>query len=345
MLNISLKNIKQESINAVFSVISHGGNVSRAEISEKTGLSLMTVGKVADMLLEKNIIVQSKQITHEVGRRAGLVNLNNENRMAIFDLSSYNFKLNIFDSALDFIDSYVYTYCSDCSFEENLFSFLSESKRFAEKSIKRNYFVGTAVSTPGAYYKESDSVKNTRITELNNVKIKETFVKYFGQEPMLIGENVKFGAIPHIRRIEDNRSKILFYLHIGESVAGAIAINGELVQSLESVSGEVGHMFVNNASGGIIVDDFVSSPDFPKDEKRRLIINIVHNAIWLLGPHTVIIESDDEEYYISSQDVINTFNYQLREFPEVLSLISETKNEYIGAGLLLRDKWLERLVY
>lgn len=50
MNNISLRSIKYESIKAIFTSIADSEKISRAEISEKTGLSLVTIGKIADAL-------------------------------------------------------------------------------------------------------------------------------------------------------------------------------------------------------------------------------------------------------------------------------------------------------
>ena len=60
MNNISLKSIKYESIKAIINSISEADRISRAEISEKTDLSLVTVGKIADALLERNVVTQIK---------------------------------------------------------------------------------------------------------------------------------------------------------------------------------------------------------------------------------------------------------------------------------------------
>ncbi|MBE6599562.1 MAG: hypothetical protein E7638_08985 [Ruminococcaceae bacterium] len=51
MKNISLQSIKWESVRSIFSIIAERDTVSRAEIAEGTGLSLVTVGKAADALL------------------------------------------------------------------------------------------------------------------------------------------------------------------------------------------------------------------------------------------------------------------------------------------------------
>ena len=87
MERINLSSIKKESVRAIFHAITGKDQISRAEIAELTGLSLMTVGKVVDALLERHVIIQSKEIKNMAGRRAGLVSLNTDKFFMIIDLT------------------------------------------------------------------------------------------------------------------------------------------------------------------------------------------------------------------------------------------------------------------
>ena len=55
MEKYSLGSIKRDSIRRVFAVIEKEESVSRLAISKETGLSLMTVGKIADAFAEKKL--------------------------------------------------------------------------------------------------------------------------------------------------------------------------------------------------------------------------------------------------------------------------------------------------
>lgn len=344
MGNINLKSIKKESINAVFSVIAAGHDISRADISHATGLSLMTVGKVTDTLLEKNIIVQAKETKHEVGRRAGLVNLNADNKMAIFDLSTYNFKMSIFNVFIKFEKQIEHEYNSAQSYETNLYDFLKKSEEYIKSNINPAEFIGAAVSVPGPYYEANDCILNKRIPKLNSVSLKKTFADTVGFEPQVIEENVKLGAMAHIRETEKYRSKIIFYLHIGEGVSGAISIDGELVRGTDGFSGQIGQMIFGGLPNNMNIEEYIKSETVSKDDKIKVLTAVIHNIIWLLGPHTVIIESEDEMYDITTQDIINTFNFRQRNFPEIVSTVADISNSYVGAAMLLRDKWLENIL-
>ena len=95
MQNISLKSIKWESIKAIFNSISAAEKISRADISAETGLSLMTVGKVADALLNMHIVSQAKASAGTAGRRAGMLSINSTPYAVILDLTSPNFHMSV----------------------------------------------------------------------------------------------------------------------------------------------------------------------------------------------------------------------------------------------------------
>jgi hypothetical protein len=63
MENINLRSIRWESIKSVFLSIAKSEKTSRADISADTDLSLMTVGKVADALMNIEAIEQYKGVS------------------------------------------------------------------------------------------------------------------------------------------------------------------------------------------------------------------------------------------------------------------------------------------
>ena len=87
MEKYSLGSIKRDSIRRVFACIKNKELISRLEISQQTGLSLMTVGKIADALAEKDVIIQQKGTTGSVGRKASYISLNKDNFALVLDIA------------------------------------------------------------------------------------------------------------------------------------------------------------------------------------------------------------------------------------------------------------------
>lgn len=88
MPEISLNDIKYENAKNVFRILRAGKNFSRAEISNVCGLSLMTVGKIIELLDSVGLIIQHKSDGKNVGRKSYICSVNTERRMMIFDFSN-----------------------------------------------------------------------------------------------------------------------------------------------------------------------------------------------------------------------------------------------------------------
>ena len=83
MEDFGLDRIRRESIKRIFSCIPADRHISRLEISEKTGLSLMTVGKITDALLEKGVVSYAKSEDGGVGRKAKHISLSDEKKLIV----------------------------------------------------------------------------------------------------------------------------------------------------------------------------------------------------------------------------------------------------------------------
>ena len=112
MNNITLKSIKCESIKSIFS------SIADAEISAKTDLSLVTVGKVADALLDMNIVCQVKEVKPQAGRRAGLLGVNPDKFAVILDITSYDFRVSVLDLRLHLVEKYIFNHKQEMLYED-----------------------------------------------------------------------------------------------------------------------------------------------------------------------------------------------------------------------------------
>lgn len=67
--------IRRESVGKIFGIMSDGGVHSRTELAEGSGLSLMTVGKVVELLASASLVIQKKENTATAGRKSSLCSL------------------------------------------------------------------------------------------------------------------------------------------------------------------------------------------------------------------------------------------------------------------------------
>ena len=78
-----LAGIRQKSIEKIFAALSDGRTTTRADIAEKTGLSLVTIGKVLSGFAEAGLIVQEKEKGYAPGRKSLICSLDPSKRFLI----------------------------------------------------------------------------------------------------------------------------------------------------------------------------------------------------------------------------------------------------------------------
>ena len=88
--------VKAGHIRAVYGIISDKGRVSRLEISNATGLSLMTVGKITDALAEKKVIVYESAKTCGAGRKASVAGVRRDVYFAVFEVTEKNIFFDVY---------------------------------------------------------------------------------------------------------------------------------------------------------------------------------------------------------------------------------------------------------
>ena len=80
--------IRRESVGKIFGILSDGGLHSRVELAEGSGLSLMTVGKVVELLASASLVIQKKENTATAGRKSSLCMLDKSKSCVVIGESS-----------------------------------------------------------------------------------------------------------------------------------------------------------------------------------------------------------------------------------------------------------------
>ncbi len=82
-----LDNIRREGVRKIFSLVCETGGQSRAELSRRSGISLMTVGKIVDSLEARGLVSQIKESSSRAGRRASYVYAGSDICFVILDVT------------------------------------------------------------------------------------------------------------------------------------------------------------------------------------------------------------------------------------------------------------------
>lgn len=350
MKNTSLQSIKWDSVRSIFNIIAEEDAVSRADISEKTDLSLVTVGKVADALLDMNIICQAKEIKNCAGRRAGLLSVNEDIFSVILDLTRRCFWGVILNLRFNFVEKILFTYDPDVSYIENLQAFLLEVSRNISKNHDIANCYGIGVSVPSTYNPLTDTVDSSKICELNSVRLRETIQKYFQSLPICIDSSVNAAAVSNISQIGDYREKNILYWFIGEdTTCGAFVVKGEVILGRDNHFcdfGNVRDIYGRSLSQKITCSDSAA-------DRARIIALDTANIIRILAPHVIIIECDMRENAEENrntlianltQHLINEHEFTPENLPEFIGTGCKIKHSHRGIAMKLREMWIDQMI-
>lgn len=304
-------------------------------------------------------------------------------KLIIIDLTTLKFSYVVLNLDLSLAYNFnEWIYEEKDSYLDNLRNFLSiVSKDINKKSIDQE-IIGIGVSVPGPYDAVSDTVITKRIRDLMEVPLKATIKSIILNSHMeacdiFIDEDVKFASLANIVMVPEYKHKTVFYMYIGEGVGGAISVNGIVLRGAFSFSGDIGQVLINedtNFEERISIEAFareipgkaidggkdimgqlrVFQSNFPDRYNEHLqntcgyIGLALYNVIWFIDPHAIIIEC--EYAGLSSEIFIKYLNEKLSKMlperhviPELLLSNPSIKNASTGAGITLRNRWLDSI--
>ncbi|MHB1152015.1 MAG: winged helix-turn-helix transcriptional regulator [Eubacteriales bacterium] len=316
--------IKYDSIKKILKLISNQEKISRSEIAAETGLSLMTVGKAADALLDSDIIIQSKETRSAAGRKAGLINLNPLYFCIILDLKEKPFRAYIINSELKIIALNSYDFDINYYYDENLLFFLQRTLKYYEKELDMNqcYGVGTVLPVNGEV-KNSNVLITDWYDEMNRVTKKDYRINEILYETCINSAAAFYKSRRTPRRI--------LYIYLGDSIYCAFITDDNVTFStcFEDVilhSGKRFHECVKSMkTDGTIIND---------------IALLMHNIIKILSPDEIVFETPD---LITSTRLINDIKKRVEKLGNNLpfTYTPEYPPSIIGIAHLLRLNWFD----
>lgn len=160
-------NLKQDSVLEVFRTAVSGSNLTRAEIAEKCGLSVMTVGKAVDALVTLKILKQSMSADSRHGRRSRTVAASPELWTAVYIVGERGYSFYMTDLSLRTIDVMQYALRGNIFVDDEFNGFVRRAAAFAKERRRIDRCCGTAVLVPAATYHSISAAAGQEIGESN----------------------------------------------------------------------------------------------------------------------------------------------------------------------------------
>lgn len=251
----SVKNIRLQNRKNVLRLIASEPNLTRSDIATKLDVSLMTITNVIEDLLHFNLISEEKS-TSSIGRTPTKISLSKKNTMLLcVDLTkkekvSYTFyKVN----GEEFLSNNI-------QFNESLYkeNFLRLFEQLSKEIISAGIELGgIGICINGTYYKESDSIKNCNISELQFSNIYKIFSKFFNCKNVVV-DNVNNLLAKALREDE------ICLLNLGNNISLSYLSNGESLIGFDRLFGQIGNCLVGDSIYKTTLNSLVSVTSIEK---------------------------------------------------------------------------------
>lgn len=382
MKKIDLNEIRLQNIRAILDVLRQDGAITRQNIAERTGLSLMSVTNIVDQLLRNRVIevlsAPAQKGKKQVGRKADVVRLDVRDELwMVIMLTDRHFRFaTLYADRSAGFNSQPWPFRREKTYEENLRAFLQECAVYIRE--RAPHIIGVAVVVPGPYDPDTDCVSNMRIPELNVICLKKTLGELLGGLFVYVDEDVKFATRAYAEFYSDAPS--LYYLYIGVGIGGALAQEGRIFRSLNAVAGDPSQIpagsnlnfeqrlsiksFVSRLSGEKIGDIAIERglqilselAQNQRDTYRRALTDVSRDVAellnivgWLLDPFAVVIDCPyaavaamEEEFYQAVEENLEK-RTSLGRIPRFCPRLPNMEAQYFGAVKALEKYWIESM--
>lgn len=380
MKTIDQSAIRKQNMRKILAQLIRHPQMTRQALTEATGVSLMTVTNLIDVLREQQVLAFSpvqRDGRKCYGRKAENISLRGDGHAwLILDLSGRRFRYTL----MGFDLTVVRTGASEEAaggYVESLYAFLRRVRGELDAALDGRALLGVGVVTPGPYEIARDRITNQRLPELSALRIKQTLTEQLGPFEYYVDEDVKFAVRAFDALTQQNTCELLYYLYIGEGVGGAAVHNGNLLRGLNATAGDAGQLlgphgiYENDLSQQAFAARLGLCGDTGRDvqatdiaqvaaqspERYRQALcqsaqsaaDMLHGVLWLLDPTHIVIDcryaGPFGEMYI--EQVCEALRRQSggdRQLPCIVAAPQEMSSVLRGAIIVLQREWIEHIV-
>lgn len=242
--NIDLR--MQKNRNRILDIIRMNPDISRSGIKELSGLSMETVLKTVDKLLNDGLIYESGSSAGQVGRKATWLTIHPSGQHFIglkFNRSMLcGVLLNFKGDIIKYIDRAFPVPVTAENVSKTLVDVAKEFIEFLGSDKKR--ICGIGIGAPGVVDSQKGIIKSyAGIQDIHHLEIKKILETETGI-PTLVDSGMRVTALSHKMSKENANITNLLYFIIKSGVGMASIVDNKILAGSSSSAGEIGHVQV-----------------------------------------------------------------------------------------------------
>ncbi|MDD5367890.1 MAG: ROK family transcriptional regulator [Anaerolineaceae bacterium] len=228
---------------AVLELLRREPTISRSDIGRKLNVSLPTVMRIIDDLIERNLVVELDEKEYSGGRRKQLLQFNQEDNVIIgIDLGGMSVYAAMAEIGGKIIADQKFPLAGLLDSEADLFCLLfniiHEYLDMAQKQGKK--VLGVGIGAPGITRREDGVVIWAPSTRWRNFPLKKKIQDEFPNLTILVDNDANLAALGEQWFGAGHNYRNILFLSLGGGTGGAVILDGMLYRGAHSAAGEVG---------------------------------------------------------------------------------------------------------
>lgn len=345
MAKITLNLIKRDHVNAVLEAIARKQHITKQEISAQTGLSLVTVGKITNMLGEAGVLVHGKNAEQKIGRRAEVLRVRQDWAIPVYDLSGTSFRFYITSLDGEIIDKAEYKRSAGAQYvSADFVRFLKLTLQLLKRNYRNHKLPGVGVAIPGAYDAENDRIISTMMPEMGDLKLLRNLRKIFKNANIVIENANRLCAAGLIASLPDSKTRTITCIAFESSIECTTCDRGEYARGAHDLAGRLGDLpYVSGVTYTNFIHDALSTSvilDPALDIIRMAAIAYDPDDIYLCSSRFSFLPEEIERM----QNRLNT-SVGIGAFPPKLHAVYNPEMEAMS-GIISRviSDWLDSMI-
>jgi glucokinase len=250
LTTITATDMRAINRSAVLELIRSGGPVSRSEIGQRLHVSLPTVMRIVDELIEEDLVRVTAAHEWTGGRKRELVEFNGASRLVLgLDLGGTK----LYGGVVDLTGHILYETAiphhdtrSDESFDR-LCRMIDELLVFARGTGLK--LLGIGVGVPGVTDPATGVVELAPGLDWYGYPLKQRLVARYATA-ILVENDVNLAALGEVWFGDHNDAQNLVLIAVGTGIGAGIVINGQIYPGVHAMAGEVGYLLPERANLG-----------------------------------------------------------------------------------------------
>lgn len=343
---LALSDIKKENTRKVLDAIARKIHISKLEISEETGLSLMTVGKIVNSLGSCGLITRSKDLSPKAGRHAELFRIRHDWLIPVFEIASHVYKFYITDLEGNVVEKLEY----DCTREgkkayaTEFLNFLHLTLDVLRKKYKHHKALGIGVSVSGIYDSENDKIVSSMKPELSGIKLMTNISKIFRQKNVVIDNANRLCAEGIINGSRDYRNKTITCITVSDYIEATTCQNGVYIKGAHNVAGRLGDLPFTPA---LTYANFLRNAQIARDTFSP-ILDLIKFSCVAYDPDMIFLCTDKfcftPDFTKRLNDSLKTGMLWVDKPPEIHTVNTSTIESLSGIISRVISNWLDKYI-